>query len=521
LRLPKNPLLLFTVFISGATVMSTEMGASRLLAPYYGTSLLIWAALIGLVLLFLTVGYTIGGRLADRHPTPQALYKVTAWGGFTIVLVPILSQPFLTWSIEGFSSFSAGIFFGSLISILVLFSLPLLLLGMVSPWAIRLRTESVSASGSAAGSLYALSTVGSLVGTFGSVLLLQPAIGTRASIWAFGILLLVVSLAGLTRAVGRRAVPYAAMLGVAVVLVLLFNGGGIREAAAGELLYEDESPYNYIQVTQENGWNQLILNEGHAVHSMYRPDRLLTGGPWDYFLLAPLFRPQGVSEPLQNVLLIGLAAGTVSNQYAQVYPAARMDGVEIDGQIVEVGKKYFGMNQPQLNPVVADGRYFLLTTQQKYDVIGIDAYRQPYIPFHLATTEFFETARAKLNPGGVVAINAGRTPGDYRLVNALGVTMDSVFPTVFVVDTERYLNSLIFATSEPMTVEQFVRNAAAVQDPYLRTVVQAAYESGTLTRLQDRSWYDISHKPFTDDLAPVERVIDQIIVDYATGQGDR
>ncbi|MDQ3855038.1 MAG: fused MFS/spermidine synthase [Chloroflexota bacterium] len=497
--------------------MSTEMGATRLLAPYFGTSLLVWAALIGLVLLFLTLGYTVGGRLADRYPTQSALYKVTAWAGFAIVLVPILSQPFLNWSVQGFASLSVGVLLGSLFSILVLFSLPLMLLGTVSPWAIRLRTERISESGTSAGSLYALSTVGSLVGTFGSVLLLQPTIGTRASIWVFGIALLSISLVALAREVGRRAVPYAAMLGLAIVLVVVFNGGRIRQAEAGQLLYEDESPYNYIQVVRDQGWTELVLNEGHAVHSVYNPHRLLSGGPWDYFLLAPLFRPEGLQPPIKDVLLIGLAAGTVSNQYAAVYPQARMDGVEIDGQIVDVGRRYFDMNKPQLNAVVADGRYFLLTTSKQYDVIGIDAYRQPYIPFHLATTEFFELVNRHLKPGGVVAINTGRTPGDYRLVNAMGRTMSAVFPSVFVVDTEQYLNSLIFATKEPMTLEQFSRNAGRINNPYLATVVQAAYETGNLSRLQDREWYDTRRAAFTDDLAPVEQVIDQIILDYAQG----
>ncbi len=515
MRTPRDPLLLVIAFLSGATVMSTEMGASRLLAPYFGTSLLIWAALIGLVLIYLTVGYTVGGRLADRYPAHAALYKLTAWAGFSIVLVPILARPFLLWSSRGFTEFSQSAFFGSLFAIILLFSVPLTLLGCVSPWAIRLRVQSVASAGTSAGGMYALSTVGSIFGTFASVLVLQPEIGTRASIWVFGIALLTVSLAGLAAEVGvRRAVPYAAMLGVAVLLVLAFQGGSIRAAEAGDtLLYEDESAYNYIQVTEDQGWRKLILNEGQAVHSLYHPDVLLTGGPWDYFLLAPLFRPEGISTPVKDVAVVGLAAGTMPHMYNEVYPEAKTDGIEIDGQIVEVGRKYFDMNDPNLNAIVADGRQFLLTTQKQYDVIAIDAYRQPYIPFHLATQEFFRTVHDRLKPGGVVVINAGGTPGDERLVEAMGDTMGSVFSNVFMVTTANRYNTLVYATKATITQAQFRRNASAAQNPILRRVVDQTFLIGNF-----REYEPQTERAFTDDLAPIERVIDQIIVDYALNQ---
>lgn len=494
--------------------MSTEMGATRLLAPYFGTSLLIWANLIGLVLLYLTLGYVIGGRLADRFPTRSAMYQVTAWAGFLVVLVPILSRPLLLWSVEGFTRFSTSIFFGSLFAIIALLGPPLILLGCVSPWATRLQVESVAKAGNAAGSVYALSTVGSLTGTFASVLLLQPEIGTRASIWIFGIGLLSLSLAGLAPALGRRALPYAAMLGLALALVVIFNGGGVRSAAAGELLMEDESAYNYIQVVRnEAGWTDLILNEGQAVHSKYHPTKLLTGGPWDYFLLAPLFRPEGLATPVEDVAVVGLAAGTMPRMYEEVYPEAEVDGVEIDGRIVEVGREYFDMNGSNLNAIVADGRQFLRATDKQYDVIGIDAYRQPYIPFHLATQEFFETTRERLKPGGVVVINAGGTPGDYRLVEAMGNTMGAVFPSVFMVTTENRYNTLVFATEAPMTLARFRENAMQVDDPILQTVISAAWEVGNV-----RVYEPDPSAAFTDDLAPIEQVIDQIIVDYALDQ---
>ncbi len=511
MRALRSPLLYLIVFVSGATVMSTEMGATRLLAPYFGTSLIIWANLIGLILIYLTVGYYFGGRLADRFPRASALYKLTAWAGFAIVLVPIVSRPLLLWSALGFEKLSAGIFFGSFFAIVLLFAVPVTLLGTVSPWAIRLHVKEVSEAGHSAGTLYALSTVGSILGTFLPVLVLQPSIGTRASIWAFGVILLAASLVGLLWEVGRRAAPYAAMLAAALLLVYLFHGGSVRAAAEGELLFEDESPYNYIQVVRDRGWTELILNEGLAIHSLYNPHQLLTGGPWDYFLLAPLFRPEGAASPPRDVLVIGLAAGTIPHQYSVIYPHTHVDGVELDGEIVALGRKYFDMREPQLDAIVGDGRYYLLTTRKKYDVIAIDAYQQPYIPFHLATREFFELARRHLRPGGVVVINAGRPPGDYRLVNALGSTMASVYPSVYAVDVGGgYYNSLVFATREPTTLHLFMRDAGRVGDPTLRRVVASALATGNVRRLAP------TRAAFTDDLAPVEQVIDQIIVDYAS-----
>lgn len=506
-----DPLLFLMVFSSGVTVMATEMSASRLLAPYFGTSLLIWAVLIGLILLYLTIGYFLGGRLADRFPSRPALFKLTTVAGALIVLIPIVSRPILMWSAKGFANLSASIFLGSLAGTVLLFAAPVILLGCVSPWAIRLSIKDVSATGSTVGSLYALDTIGSLVGTFLPVLVLIPTIGTRATLWASGLFFIIISLVGLTREIGKRTIPYGAVLATAVVLIVVFRGGEIRAASPGQtMIFEDESQYNYIQVVRTpDNWTELVLNEGMAVHSVYNPNYLLTGGPWDYFSLAPLFRPDGISTPPKRALVIGLGGGTVPREYSHIYPRTQVDGVEIDPEIVAVGKKYFAMDVPQLHTIVQDGRYYLLTTNRKYDVIDIDAYQQPYIPFYMATREFFELTKQHLRPGGAVAINVGRAPGDFRLVNALANTMRSVYPSVFIINTKQYDNSIVVATSEPMTLAQFRDNAERVTNPDLRTVVDWAFRYGNIRTFTGQ------HKPFTDDLAPVEQLIDNMIIDYA------
>jgi predicted membrane-bound spermidine synthase len=176
--------LLLTVFVAGMTTLGVELSASRLLDPFFGNSIVIWANLIGLVLIYLAVGYWVGGRWADRDPRESTLYQITAWAAFAVGVIPFISVPILRWSVQGFADYNAGILVGSLLGVLVLFSVPMTLLGCVSPFAIRLAMREVEHSGNVAGSVYALSTVGSILGTFLPVLLLIPNIGTRRTSWA-------------------------------------------------------------------------------------------------------------------------------------------------------------------------------------------------------------------------------------------------------------------------------------------------------------------------------------------------
>src|SRR4051794_10696445 len=171
-------LLILLVFVAGACSLAVELSASRLLAPYFGTSLFVWANLIGLILLYLTIGYYLGGRLADRYPRPTLLYVLTTSAAFLIGLIPFISRPILSWSLSSFATYSISVFYGSLVAVILLFAIPMILLGCVSPFAIRLSVERVGKSGRTAGQLYAISTTGSILGTFLPVLWLIPTIGT-------------------------------------------------------------------------------------------------------------------------------------------------------------------------------------------------------------------------------------------------------------------------------------------------------------------------------------------------------
>ena len=502
----KNFLLPTLVFLCGAATMGVEMGASRLLRPFFGDSILVWANIIGLILIYLTLGYYLGGRWADRDPRAVTLYRIIAVAGFAIGVLPYLARPFLQLAIPALETFDAGLGFASFAGSLVLFVLPVTLLGCVSPFAIRISTRAVASSGTTAGKLYALSTAGSIVGTFGSVFVLFQVFGTRGTFLAFSLTLLIGAVAGIAREWSIvRAWKYLALLIAIALLAALGSSGGVK--AAPGLVYETESPYNYIQVIDDpNGWRLLTVNEGQAYQSAYRADRVLTGGIWDLFLIAPYF---ATPDAPRNLLMIGLAAGTTAREYSLVHHALPIDGVELDPAIIAVGQEYFGMTQPNLRAVADDGRKFLQTRAGQYDVIAIDAYRQPYIPFHLTTVEFFRAAHAHLTPHGVVALNAARAPRDYRLADALAATMRQVFPTVYLIDHPNDANTLIVATFAPTTLADFHARAAQLTDPNLRIVAAQALPRARLAT-QDTP-------VFTDDHAPVENLINDIILRYALG----
>ncbi|MHB8587259.1 MAG: spermidine synthase [Candidatus Dormibacteraceae bacterium] len=501
-------LLLPLVFVSGMTSLGVEFGASRLLAPYFGTSLYVWGVLIGLILIYLSAGYVIGGRLADRHPRDEVLYQITAWAGLWIGLIPLVSYPILLVSQQGFKEFSVGLVAGTLLAVVLLFAVPVILLGCVSPFAIRLLLKDVETGGNTAGRVYSLSTAGSILGTFLPVFWFIPTFGTRPTLVGFGLALVVISVAGLWP---RRRL-YAAF-GIAVMVAWVLLPSGIKPPQVGSLLYEKESAYNYIQVVQDGTKTELILNEGQAIHSIYDSRNLLTGGPWDYMVIADSFRPAQAMEPRpKNVAILGLAGGTAARQYTAAFgDQVQITGVEIDPDILAVAHRYFHLDAPNVHPVVADARYWLDTHAGHYDVIAVDAYQQPYIPFHLTTREFFSQVRGHLSPGGAVVVNVGRTTTDYRLVDAIASTMAAVYPSVFLVDVPDFTNTMVYGSTQPTTVSDVEHNLGLIDEPFARAVATSAVTDGGLRVSRYHG------QVFTDDLAPVERLIDEIIFSYATG----
>ncbi len=493
--------LIVLVCVSGMTSLALEMCAERLMEPYFGTSLIVWASLIGLILIYLTVGYFVGGRLADRHPSEQVLCIVTAVAALATSLIPLVSQQILQWSVTGLEQVSVSIFLSSLVGTILLFAIPVTLLGIVSPFAIRLLTKDVSQSGRSSGSLYAISTFGSILGAFLPVLWLIPTFGVRRTLLIFGMLLFAASLWGL-RPIWRPSF-------LLVIVALLLPLGPLKDIP--NLIYDKESYYNYIQVTQaSDGTRELILNEGQAIHSIYyaNPNTVLTGWYWDYFLAAPYFNAGFTPNKLHRVGIIGLAGGTIARQFTKVYGPVPIDGVEIDPAIVNVAHKYFAMNEPNLHIHVEDGRTYLATTHEQYDVVAIDAFQQPYIPFQLTTREFFTTIRSHLSSQGVVALNTAHTTHDFRLVQAFINTMSQVFPSVYVFNVPGTFNTEIMGTMNRTSIDTFRSNLASI--PPTTVMGQVANEVVPVVT----QGHPDGGLAFSDDRAPIEQITDQLLLNY-------
>jgi predicted membrane-bound spermidine synthase len=513
--------LYLVVFAGGLATLGIELSASRLLGTVFGTSNIVWANIIGLILIYLTAGYFLGGRLADRSPYLTTFYRVILWGAFTAALIPMAARPVLRIAAQAALRINAAVLVGSFGVMLILFAVPVTLLGIVSPFAIRLAIPDTSRAGRVAGRMYAISTVGSIVGTFLPVLLLIPTIGTNLTFLLLAGALWAIALIGLGMTGWKRVIPYLWMPVLVAALALLALGGRLRPPPLGAtLIYEDESAYNYIQVARWGEANVLLLNEGQGIHSMYYPDApefIETGGTWDYYLAAPFFNaPPHTVDEVDSLAMVGLAAGTTPKQYTEVFGPIPIDGFEIDPDIVAVGREYFAMDEPNLNVVVQDGRYGLLTSERTYDVVAVDAYRLPYVPWHLTTVEFFREVRDHLTAEGVVAINVGRTVEDRRLIEAFSATLEEVFASVHVVDVPGTCNSILYGTVQPTEADNLLKNRALMgEDVYY-----------LLPRVLESAYAQIRPTPeggivFTDDRAPTELLTDLVLVNFVlSGSND-
>jgi spermidine synthase len=382
--------------------------------------------------------------------------------------------------------------------VLVLVAVPVLMMGAVSPWAIRLKLHAVEETGEQAGRMYAISTVGSLLGTFAASLLLIPLVGTQRTFLIFALVTSVVAALGLR--------PRYALVPLAIAVVIFLPVGTVKAAEEGVVIHEADTEYQYARVVEmPDGERHLELNEGLAVHSVYRPDTVLTGNVWDGYLIEPF---SVRDEPPGRIAILGNGAGTTARAYAKYFPDTKIDGVEIDGELHDIGKRYFDLrDRPELTLYTEDARPFLRRIDARYDAIFVDAYRQPYIPFYLTTTEFFELAREKLNPGGVLVINVGHPEGSDELEKVLSATVGDVFPHV-ARDPLEDVNTLLVAADTPPTADN-LREAAASLPVDLRPLAL-----NTAARLAPPL---SGGAVYTDDHAPVEWLIDASIVEEAAG----
>ncbi|MBK5229696.1 MAG: fused MFS/spermidine synthase [Thermoleophilia bacterium] len=491
------------VFLVGAAALGIEIAVVRLLAPYFGASEVVWANTIGVVLVALSVGYWVGGRVGDSRPRMEDLCAVVMLGAALTALLPFAARPLLEAGIHALDSISAGAFVGSLLATLVLVAIPVLVLGTVAPWALRIGIETIDKrqAGALAGRLYAVSTAGSLVGTLLAALVLVPGVGTRRTFLVFAFALALVALAGMRRRTWFALVP------VAVAALFLLPAGSIKASSGDErVLFETETAQQYVRVVERPDRSRLLeLNEGQAVHSLYRPGTVLTNNYWDSALVLPLAT---LGRPPQRIAILGNAAGTMARAYAHFFPATYVDGVDLDPDLTKVGRRYFGLNGRRFTSVAADARPFLRRSNRRYDVIVVDAYRQPYIPFYLTTREFFELASERLTADGSVIVNVGHPIGSDRLEKVLAATIGTAFKHVARDPTEQS-NTMLVGSDAPISAARLAGAATRINPQLAALAIREAALRGPAIP---------GGEVYTDDRAPVEWLVDRSIVSYAAGR---
>jgi spermidine synthase len=431
------------VIVSGASVLGIEILGTRLIGPFYGVSLYLWSALIGVTLAALSVGYAVGGNWADRGPRLGRLSLLLGLAGVWIGVIPWLRHPILA------ATEPLGLRTAVLVTATVLFFPPLTLLGMVSPYAIRLKVSSVDRVGRTAGNLYAVSTVASVAAAIATGFYLIPNVGVGRLTFLIGVLLVVTATVGLatrTRGVTSTAVLLAAL--VAGSAAARYAPGLSSDVGRG-LLAVAESPYAEVRVIETNGLRFMVIDGG--THTIVNPETWTSRFPYVHVLnVAQRF----FDEP-GTMLLVGLGGGSVAKNFAR--DGWRVDAVEIDPVVEEMAREWFALEESEAHVFTMDGRRFLLTHEGTYDVIVMDAFGSSSIPFHLVTRESFALIRSRLAPGGVLAMNIEALGWHDVLVKSLAATLESVFADVTVLPIaeppDQIGNLVLLASDRPIELD--------------------------------------------------------------------
>ena len=419
------------VFVAGTAAMSLEFAASRLLTPVFGSTIYTWGSLIGVILAGLSLGYFVGGKLADKKPSIAKLCSIIFSAGLYILLIPFVSSAIIEFASNAFPS-PQDSQYGSLLATTALLITPTFLLGIISPYAVKLATGTLSRLGNIAGNYYALSTIGSIVGTFLTVFVLIPSFEIRSILFALGSILL-----AFASVIGLRWFPKA--LAISAVVLLFLPITSLASGAVthfGTVVYEKETLYSHLDVTDSGNIRTLYLN-GLPHSAMYRDDpNELVVTYTKYFHLGFAF-----NDDIRNVLFIGGGGFSGPKSFLATYPDVNIDVVEIDADVIDVAKQYFFLSSDsRLRIFNEDARSFLTRTDQNYDLIVLDAFSKTYVPFHLMTLEYFEILDEKLTPEGIIVSNLiGTMSGDTsNLVRAVYRTMSQVFPTLHLFTTRDY-----------------------------------------------------------------------------------
>lgn len=501
----KSKYLLFIAFISGFSIMAIELAASRLLAPFFGNSLFIWTNIIGLIMVFLSLGYYFGGKLADKNPDPLLILRIIFFAAIFILFIPFLLEPIVSIStIDSLMENHASlvIIIGSFLTTLVLFIVPISLLGMVSPFIIKLLIiGDKKEEGTKSGLVFAFSTVGSILGTFLSSLVSIPFLGTNYTVFAAAAILLVCT----TPFIFKKKL-YFILVFLSFVLYYSLWGFYNKLNQDKSLVFEDESVYHHIKIREKGEYSYLHLLGDNSFSSLYKEDLGISGTYFDYFSLLPYVES---NKKEKSVVIVGMAGGTMVHQYNNILGNEfnfQINGVELDKKLISIVKERFNLKYDNLNVHNIDGRMFFRQKRGKYDIIIIDAFsKQLYIPHHLATKEFFAEISSHLTNKGVMAINVVAFSPDSKILKAVLNTLSTSFNHVYVAPSEHSFNYFVLGSNQEI---DFANIENQINNKSLKKI--AGFVKGSVKEMN----YDPHTMVLTDDRAPTEFLTDKMAFKY-------
>lgn len=500
--------LYFTEFFSGMSVMAVELGASRLLAPYFSSSQIVWTIIIGTIMIAMALGNIYGGVSADKNPDPGRFYTKVLIAAVWIAAIPVLGK-YIVLAISAALIFTVNnnfLVIAAFVACMVIFVFPLFLLGMATPCLVKYTMNNLEDNGKVIGNMEAFNTVGSIIGTFVPTFVTIPTVGTSVTFLIFaGILLVLAGIYFISAGKGRKKIIASA----ACFLVCCVLGHSDSFAFwESDLTYEGESVYNYLQVKEDERRVVLSTNVLFGVQSVYMKEDGLTGMYYDYAMAAPLMLSEKEPEDCE-VLILGMGTGTYATQCRKYFGDMDIEGVEIDARITLLSREHF--NLPEDVPVTTyDGRAYLNAVDKKYDVIMVDAYQDITIPFQMSSVEFFTLVKEHLAEDGIMVVNMNmRGSSEGNINQYLADTISAVFGQVYTVDVKGTTNRELFASDNADMLVNLEENRQELANGELFAMMERVVSGITN--------YEPGEYILTDDKAPVEvlgmQVIDELIKD--------
>ena len=486
-----------TEFFSGMSIMAVELGASRLLAPYFSSSQIVWTIIIGTIMIALALGNVWGGRRADSDKNPDKLYRRLILAALWIGAIPVLGK-FLILALAGVLIVAIDtnlLIWAAFLSCMAIFVAPLFILGTVTPSLVKYSTDNLEHNGRIVGNLNAFNTIGSIIGTFLPTFVTIPAVGTAITFLIFSGVLLLIGIIYFW-SVGKRKIFCAGAVAIFILCAALGNSNSFAFWEKN-LLYEGESIYNYLQVKDTPRQIIFSTNVLFGVQSLKVKSGELTGMYYDYALAAPLLTGGN------KILILGMGTGTFAEQCRKYFPSAQIKGVEIDEKITALAQKYFSLPN-DVEVVTYDGRAFLQVDKNIYDVILVDAFQDISPPFQMSSLEFFTLVKNHLTERGIMVVNMNmRGNINEFLIDTIGKN----FSALRTIDARGVTNRVLFAAADDKILNELRARAENLDDENLsRLMIHIAHTWTTP---------EVGKNILTDDRAPVEllsmRALDNII----------